>query len=253
MVTTAQPDIFSELLRHPMRDGLADRFLIAMPAYSPAADLGPMPAVPYSQVSKVLTDGLTKIRGKALELGADGVVRIPFQPEAARAWDQYSREQKLRAAAMNDLTAGARIKATAHVARIAALGAFIDHTLEGKPLVVTAVRFAQARLMMRALLDHRAVAEAIAFEPIDERRARALARAIVQREAALINPVEVRRTWAITNLRTEAELRSALIELQMLGWFRNTSPISRNTRDPLPSTVEVDPIVLREARNLLKG
>jgi hypothetical protein len=256
MVTTAQPDVFSELLRHPLRDGLADRFLIAMPAYRPAEDLGPMPTTPFAAVSSTLRDGLTSLYRKVCDLASTapgGVIRIPFEPAAATAWGLYSKEQKLRAAAMNDLVGGARIKATAHAARIAALGAFIDHVLENKPLVVTASKFAQARHMMRALLDHRAVAEAIAFEPIDERRARALARAIVAREAALLNPVEIRRTWAITNLRTEAELRSALIELQMLGWFRNTSPVSRNTRDPLPSTIELDPIVLREARILLKG
>ena len=252
VATTVQPDIFSELLRHPLRDGLADRFVIAMPLYDPAAERGAAPALAHADATRRLAEGLVRIRKTARDLEQQGQVRIAFSPEAAAAWDVYARQLRLRAAGMNDLVGGARIKATAIVARIAALGALIDHALAGADLQVTAAKFAQARALMRALLDHRAVAEACAFEPLDERRARALARAIVARDATLISPTDVRRHWRVTNLRTEPEVRSALIELQLAGWLRNTSPISRNPRDPLPAQVEIDPTVLRDARTLMR-
>jgi hypothetical protein len=254
LCTTAQPDVFAEVLRHPLRDGFGDRFLISNPLYQPSADRGVKPNIPFHQLQEQLSGSIQRLYEASTTLGEGHrkLIQIPFESQATTAWGVYSRQMKVRASAMNDHVAGARIKATTFVATMAGLGAFIRHVLEGAPLIVTAEIFAQAVEMMRAFMDHRAVAEACAFEPIDERRARALARAIVSRDCTLVDTVEVRRNWRITNLRTEMELRSALVELQLCGWLRNGSPIPRNPREPLPSRVEIDPLVLREARALLK-
>lgn len=253
LATTTQPDIFAEVLRHPIRDGFADRFLIAFPSHN--AEPVEKPNLTYEAVEAGLTDAFRKLRKgiKDLGKGPRGIITVPFEPEATAAWQEYAKQMRARARSLNDQVAGARIKATAFVARIATMHAYIEHVLEGKPLLVTSMHVADAKAMMRALLDHRAVAEATAFEPLAERQARSLAQAIVSREAFTFNPVDVRRNWRITNLRTEPELRAALLELQACGWIRQGCFIGRGARDSLPQVVEIDPAVIHEAKKYLKG
>jgi hypothetical protein len=253
IASTTQPDTFSDVLRHPIRDGFADRLLVAYPntlnEFVNDAELS------YPEVESQMTNAFRKLRAKVQTLGTGprNLITVPFNAEAAQMWAEYAKFMRARARSLNDQVAGARIKATAFVARIATLHAFINHALLDEPLVVNATHMLLAKQMMRALLDHRAVSEAIAFEPVDERRARALAQAIVSREAFSFSPVEVRRSWKIPNCRTENELRSALLELQNCGWLRHGFVIGRTTRDALPTLIEIDPQVLTAAQKLMKG
>lgn len=253
LATTTQPDIFAEVLRHPVRDGFADRFLIAFPSHD--SESAAKPTLTYEQVESGLITAFRKLRKSIKDLGAGprNLVTVPFDVAATASWQEYAKQMRARARSLNDQIAGSRIKATAFVARIATMHAYIDHVLDGKPLLVTTLHMTQAKAMMRALLDHRAVAEATAFEPLAERQARSLAQAIVSREAFTFNPVDVRRNWRITNLRTEPELRAALLELQACGWIRQGCNIGRGVRDGLPTIVEIDPTVIDLAKKYLKG
>jgi hypothetical protein len=254
VMAAAQPDIFAQVLNHPVRDGLADRFLVCFPPYRPEALRGGGARIPYEQVVQTLRHVFTGLRRRVTEATAgepDARLVVAFTPEAESAFVAWSEQMRARAAVMNDAVAGARVKAISSCARIAALGAFLRHVVDGDALEVGLAGFSMARDFMRAALDHRAVAEALAFEPIRERRARALARAICLREAYSFEPADVRRSWRIVSIRSENELRDALVELQCLGWMRSTAIIGRSARDPLPDRIEIDPAVLRAASALL--
>ena len=79
--------------------------------------------------------------------------------------------------------------------------------LRGDKLEVTARLADQVADFVDAALDHRRKAEILANEPLRERRARALARAICLRQAFMAAPAQIRREWRIPLVRTEADLR----------------------------------------------
>jgi hypothetical protein len=249
----AQPDVIALILNSALRDGLQDRFLLAFPS-RPEKEIEKGTEQAFEDHRTAMEDLFLKIRRRAIEMAgktADGQIRIRFTPEAQAGFLSWSKIQRARAGAMDDSLAGPRIKAIGILARICALSAFIRHVIDGHELIMDRDVLERSQKLLRALLDHRGVCEAIAYEPMRERKARALARAICDRNTVTLDPTEVRRNWHILGLRDVADVREALLELADLGWFRSCQ-IGRGPRDPLPTRIDVHASVLRDARQLLK-
>ena len=252
ILTGAQPDVISLIINSPLRDGLQDRFLLAFPS-RPTQDIKKGSEERFNIHREEIGQLFLKIRKTVVNMAAktaDGKIRIRFTPAAQETFNTWAKLQRARAYSLDDSVAGPRIKAIGILARICALSAFIRHVIDDAELVMDDAVLDRSIKLLRGFMDHRAVAEAIAYEPIRERKARALARAICERNALSVDPTEVRRSWHILGLRDVGDVREALIELQDLGWFRS-GPIGRGSRDPLPSRIDIHPVVLRDARKLL--
>lgn len=254
VLTGAQPDIVSLLINSPLRDGLQDRFLLAFPLRA-SGDFEKGSEERFSKHREELEGLFLKLRDAVVSLAGgstDNQIRVRFTSSAQQTFNSWSKLQRARAFGMDDSLAGPRIKAIGVLARICALSAFIRHVVDGKALVMDDEVLERGMRLLRGFMDHRAVAEAVAYEPLRERKARALARAICERNALSIDPTEVRRSWHILGLRDLSDVREALIELNDLGWFRSAS-IPRGPRDQLPGRIDIHPSVLAEARKLLSS
>ncbi|MCF7969075.1 MAG: DUF3987 domain-containing protein [Methylococcaceae bacterium] len=252
ILTGAQPDVISLIINSPLRDGLQDRFLLSFPS-RPTQDIEKGSEERFNIHREEIGQLFLKIRETVVKMAAktaDGKIRIRFTPAAQETFNTWAKLQRARAYSLDDSVAGPRIKAIGILARICALSAFIRHVIDGTELVMDDAVLDRSIKLLRGFMDHRAVAEAIAYEPIRERKARALARAICERNALSVDPTEVRRSWHILGLRDVGDVREALIELQDLGWFRS-GPIGRGPRDPLPGRIDIHPVVLRDARKLI--
>ena len=249
LLVGSQPDVMADLLSNQRRDGLPDRFLTAWPDLRVGdARNTETASVTYEAAQEALSDALVKLRRRvhAIETPEEPRVVVEANDAARELFDAWRRRILARARRLGDQEAGARIKATGSALRLAALGAFLRHVVEGADLLIEHRVMGAAIDLTDALLDHRCKAETFAKEPLPERRARELAREAVTRQCFMTSPTEIRRGWRLPMVRTDADLREALRELEDLRWI--ITPIPRGRSSALPGEIRFCPTAIRSAQ-----
>lgn len=243
MLGGVQPDRLADLIGGK-DDGLASRFLYCWPR--PVEGIWEAPEL-ESEWAEAALARLHRLNMPRDETGAPFPSVVPLCREAGAAYGEWWKSAKRESESAGGLMAGHLGKMLGVAGRLALVWEFLHWSQRdgaAEPETVSE----KAALSAIALVDeyfrpHAQAAFGDAARPREERDAAAIARAILKREARLVNKREMRREWGLEGLSDSKCLSLALEQLEQAGWLREpelaNAPPGRRAGDFL-----VNPMVL---------